>query len=76
MMAKTITAVCVKRLCAQQKTVKKLFKSARDHTCTQTKFHVDPCRDSQDYPVTKNADGRTDGQTDRCTDGFSTLYSR
>ena len=42
----------------------KVHSRAKDHTCTQTKFQVDPCRDSQDYPVTKNADRRTDGQTD------------
>ena len=30
---------------------------------TQTKSQVDPCRDSRDYPVTKNADGQTDRQT-------------
>ena len=73
-MAKTMTAACLKHLCAQQRTVRiKVHLYARDHSCTQTKFHVDPCRDSQDYPVTKNADGRT---TDRWIDGFSALFSR
>ena len=38
----------------------------------ETKSQVDQSRDGQDYPVTKNADG----QTDRQTDGFSALYSR
>ena len=58
-MAKTMTAAYLKHLCAQQRTVRKLFKGARDHSCTQTKFHVDPCRDSQDNSMTKNADGQT-----------------
>ena len=31
----------------------KVHSHARDHSCTQTKFHVDPYRDSQDYPMTK-----------------------
>ena len=66
MMAKTTTAVCLKRSCASRgllETYVKVHSRDRDHSCTQTKFHVDPCRDSQDYPVTKNADGRTNGQT-------------
>ena len=29
----------------------------------ETKSQVDQSRDGQDYPVTKNAYGRTDGQT-------------
>ena len=71
MMAKTTTAACLKCSCAQQRLLEnylKVHSCARDHSCTQTKLHVDPCRDSQDYPVTKNADGQTDG--------FSALYSR
>ena len=51
----------------------KVHSCARDHSCAQTKFHVDPCRDSQDYPGQKM---QTDGWTDRWTDGFSALYSR
>ena len=61
---------CVWSACAPSKglleTYLKVHSHDRDHSCTQTKFHVDLCRDSQDYPVTKNTDGRTDG--------FSALY--
>ena len=70
MMAKTMTAVCLKCSCAQQRTVQlesylKVHSRTRDHSCTQTKFHVDPCRDSRDYPVTKmQTDERTYIQTD------------
>ena len=39
---------------------------------TQTKSQVGPCRDNQDYPVTKNANR----QTDRQTDTISASYSR
>ena len=38
---------------------------ARDYSSTQTKSHVDPCRDGRDYPVTKM-------QTDRRH--FSFIY--
>ena len=43
---------------------------ARDHNSTQTKSHVDTCRDGRDYPVTKCR------RTDRQTDIISALYSR
>ena len=66
-MAKTTTAACLKPLVPSRALFEnylKVYSRARDHSCTQTKFHVDPCRDSQDYPVTKNAGGWTDRQTD------------
>ena len=59
MTAKT-TAACLKRSCAQQRTVRKLFKGA--FMCQRPQLYTNQVshRSMQDYPVTKNADGRTD----------------
>ena len=64
MMAKTMTVVCLKRLCAQQRALKNSLKCA--FTCQRLELYTNQvphrsCRDDQVTSVT--ADRQTDGQT-------------
>ena len=68
MMAKTTTAVCLKRSCAQQRTVRKLFKGA--FACQRPQLYTNQIsRRSMQRQPRLSRDKNADGQTDRQTDG-------
>ena len=66
-----MTAVSLKRSCADQRALRKLFKHA--FTCQRPQLYMNQV---QRRPMQRRPIYRRDGQTDGRTDVISTLYSR